>query len=167
MKRSTVLVTLFFIAIAIVLGAMIAIAIRSPATAKYIFSEHIRHYIIGIVLSLVLIGIFWGRMDWKQVVIYAVVPSIIAAGWPDIVYFVSYVIQHQTVAGVLVNKNAVYYAMHNVVMSLTAPPVIVGALYVYDRSWGKNPCWYWPIVIVIATLIASMLHVVMDQHFGF
>lgn len=168
-KLSTVgkiVLVLFLILIVGVAAIMMYLAVTDMATAKYVVKNHAQHYLFSIIVIIIGLLVLRKKLSFEQYVIYLILPSIIAGGWPDIVYFVSYLVQNGTYEGVLLYKNDVYRIMHKPLASLSAGPVITLLVYWYDR---KKPLkyWYWPIIMLIITAVLSLMHVVSDWFLGF
>jgi len=169
LNLSKIIIYSFFLIVAIAILTTIALLIFEPISGLKIVKDHLRHYIIGLIISAILIVIFWKKFDWEQRIIYLVIPITIASGWPDLIYFVSYIFQHGTIKGVLINKNVVYTIMHKYLSTMSAGPIITGTLLLYDNKFTKrkNKYWYWTIIVLVSTIIASFMHVFLDRKFGF
>lgn len=157
------------LSVLVVVGVMAYLALTDYFTARYVFANHMRHYFVGLALAAVLYAVFWRKLSWQQEVVFLFTPVIIASGFPDIVYFVSYLLQHGTIIGVLTYKNAVYALMHNYLPALAAGPLLVALLLLYEKYVDPLPekVWYWPIMLLAATCLASVLHILLDMRFGF
>jgi hypothetical protein len=145
---------------------MVYLYIAYPTTAHHITTNHLKHYITGLLLALIISFLLRRKLQIEQHLTYIYLPLLIASGWPDIIYFISYIIQHATIIGVLTNKNSVYYAMHTIPLAFTAGPVITAAVMFIDKK-NPLPYWYWPLVMLVLTTSLSALHVVLDRCCGF
>lgn len=168
-KLSTVgkiVFVIFTILVLGILGIMIFLSITDMATATYVAKNHAQHYIFGLLVMITALIVLRNKLSFEQHLIYIILPSIIASGWPDIIYFISYLLQNGTYEGVLLYKNDVYRIMHKPLASLSAGPALTLLVYWYDQ---KKPLkyWYWPIVMLMITAGLSLMHVVSDWFLGF
>ena len=145
---------------------IIFLLITDSYTAVYIAKNHLKHYLIGFVVAAILMILLRKYLTLEQQLIYVFLPSMIASGFPDLVYFVSYLVQKGTYVGVLTYKNSVYRLMHRPFASLLAGPALTALVYWFDT---KKPMkyWYWPIILLILTAGLSLMHVLSDWYFGF
>ena len=136
--------------------------------ARWFFLNHILVLFVGIVLAAILVVWLHRKMPWELLALYVVVPCVVAASWPDLVFFIGYYFQHGSFEKLLWTRGEVYSLMHNYFSALSAAPLIVGLVVWYEKKVEPLPetVWYLPLVLLVVTALASVLNVFLDLRFG-